>query len=74
MIECRMPRKLQMLHSHLDEFKSNMEALFGRRRGTLHQDIMDFGQFTESILGDYIWGLIRKTSTEHYRKSKTVNF
>lgn len=26
-------------------------------------------QYTESMVGDYIWGLIRETSTEHDMKT-----
>ncbi|KAL4706484.1 hypothetical protein ACJJTC_015682 [Scirpophaga incertulas] len=78
-IGCRMSLKMHMLHSHLDKFKNNMGAYSEEQGERFHQDIMEFerryqGQYTESMMGDYIWGLIRETSTEHERKSKTVHF
>lgn len=74
-----MSLKMHMLHSHLDKFKDNMGAYSEEQGERFHQDIMEFerryqGQYTESMMGDYIWGLIRETSTEHDRKSKTVHF
>ena len=78
-IGCRMSLKMHMLHSHLDKFKDNMGTYSEEQGERFHQDIMEFerryqGQYTESMMGDYIWGLIRETSTEHDRKSKTVHF
>lgn len=67
----RMSLKMHMLHSHFD--KDNIEAYSEEQGERFHQDIMQFDKryqdrYTESILGDNIWGFKRETSTEHDRK------
>lgn len=74
-----MSLKMYMLYSHLDIFKDNLEAYSAEQKARFHQDIMEFerryqGQYTEGMMGDYIGGLIRETSTEHDRKAKLLIF
>ncbi|CAF4947727.1 unnamed protein product [Pieris macdunnoughi] len=76
---CRMSLKVHMLHAHLDKFKNNMGAYSEDQGERFHQDIMNFeqryqGQYNENMMGDYIWGLLRESSYEHKRKSKSVHF
>ncbi|XP_048510257.1 uncharacterized protein LOC125500692 [Athalia rosae] len=76
---CRMSLKVHMLHAHLDKFKNNMGAYSEEQGERFHQDIMNFeqryqGQYNENMMGDYIWGLLRESSYEHKRKSKSVHF
>lgn len=76
---CRMSLKVHMLHAHLDKFKNNMGAYSEEQGERFHQDVMDFerryqGQYNESMMGDYIWGLVRESSYEHNKKSKRLHF
>ncbi|KAJ0184258.1 hypothetical protein K1T71_000681 [Dendrolimus kikuchii] len=76
---CRMSLKVHMLHAHLDKFKNNMGAYSEEQGERFHQDIMNFeqryqGQYNENMMGDYIWGLLRESSYEHKRKSRSVHF
>ncbi|KAG9472349.1 hypothetical protein GDO78_020011 [Eleutherodactylus coqui] len=59
-----MSLKLQILDAHLDHFKRNMGESSEERGERFHQDVMAFArryqaQYNESVMGDYIWGLIR---------------
>ena len=75
-----MPMKVHMLDPHLNEFKENLGAYFEEHGERFHQAIKDFesryqGQYNENMMGDYIWGLIRKSDLEYRRKSrKTTHF
>lgn len=75
---CRMSLKVHMLHAHLDKFKNNMGAYSEEQGERFHQDIMHFeqryqGQYNENMMGDYIWSLLRESSYEHKRKSKSLH-
>ena len=72
-----------MLHSHLDKFKDNMETCTEEQKERFHQDNLRFDKHFRDVtnasterdmMGDYIWELIRETSTKNSRKTKTVNF
>ena len=69
-----------MLDAHLDEFKENLGAYSEEHGELFHEDIKDFEsryqeQYNESMLEDYIWGLIRESDLEYRRKSrKTTHF
>ena len=67
---CRMSTKVQMLDAHLDEFKENLRAYSEEHGERFHEDIKDFesryqGQYNKNMMGDYIWGLIRKSDLEY---------
>ena len=72
---CKMSLKVHILHAHLDEFEENMGAYSEKQGQRFHKDILDFercyqGQYNERIMGDYIWGLIRKSDLQYCRKSR----
>ncbi|CAK8690383.1 unnamed protein product [Clavelina lepadiformis] len=77
---CRISMKVHMLDAHLDEFKDNMGAYSEEQGERFHQDIKDFerryqGQYNESMMGDYVWALMRESDVEYKRKSrKTSHF
>ena len=77
---CRMSLKVHMLDSHLDHFQHNLGAYSEEMGERFHQDILDFerryqGQYNQSMMGDYIWGLIRESDSLHARKArKTRHF
>lgn len=77
---CRMSLKVHILDAHLDNFKENMGAYSEEQGERFHQDLKDFerryqGQYNESMMGDYVWGLIRESELEYSRKSrKTIHF
>jgi len=77
---CRMSLKVHILDAHLDNFKENMGAYSEEQGERFHQDIMDIeyryqGSYNESMMGDYIWGLLWESNLLHTRKSrKTVHF
>ena len=79
---CRLPMKVvHMLDAHLDEFKENLGAYSEEHSERFHQDIQDFEsrfqeKFNENMMGDYIWGLIRKviwSLDEKSEKQHTFN-
>ena len=72
-------RKLHMMHSHLDFFKSSMGNYSKEHGECFHQDVMEFekgyqGECNERMMGDYVWGLVRETQTLHQRKSRKFVF
>jgi len=77
---CKMSLKVHILDSHLDKFKENMGAYSEEQGERFHQDILDFerryqGQYNESMMGDYIWGLIRESELQYKRQArKTTHF
>jgi len=79
---CRMSFKLHVLNAHLDDFKENLGKYSEEQGERFHQDIRAFeeryqrqGQYTESMMGEYIWSLVRDTDLDHRRKSrKTYHF
>ena len=63
---CRMSFKVHILDAHLDKFKENMGADLELQGKRFYQDISDFEsryqvQYNESMMGDYIWGLLRES-------------
>ena len=72
---CRMSLKVHMLDAHLNTFKENMGAYSEEQGERFHQDMLLFerhyqGQYNESMMGDYIWGLIRESDLVYKRKSR----
>jgi hypothetical protein len=72
---CRMSLKLHVLHAHLDEFKENLGHYSEEHGERFHQDIRSFeerykGQYNESMMGDYIWNLLRESEMEYNRASR----
>ena len=72
---CRMSPKLYMLQSHLDFFKSNMDAYSEEHGERTHQDILVFekryqGECNACMMGDYKWGLVRDTKQQYRRKRR----
>ena len=74
---CRMSIKVHILDAHIGKFKENMEAYSEEQGERFHQDILDFEhrQYNKSMMGDYIWGLIKESDLQYTRKSrKTTHF
>ena len=77
---CRMSLKLHVLHSHIAEFRGNMGDYSEEQGEEFHQDIKAFeerykGQYNESMMGDYIWNLLRESELNYNRQSrKKVSF
>ena len=72
---CRMSLKLHVLHAHLDVFKENMEGYSEEQGERFHQDMRSFeerykGQYNESMMGDYIWNLLRENELEYNHQSR----
>ena len=77
---CRMSLKLHVLHSHIDEFKDNMGDCSEEQGERFHQDVKLFeehykGQYNESIMGNYIWNLVRESElTYNWQSQKKLLF
>lgn len=72
---CRMSLKVHMLDAHLAKFKNNLGAYSEEQGERFHQDIQLFerryqGQYNESMMGDFIWNLIRESDSVYNRQSK----
>ena len=72
---CRMLLKLHVLHSRIDEFKHNMGDYLEEQGERFHQDVKSFeerykGQYNESMMGDYIWNLVRESELTYNRQSR----
>ena len=72
---CRMSLKLHVLHSHIDEFKDNMGDYSEEQGERFQQDVKSFeerykGQYNESMMGDYIWNLVRESELTYNRQSR----
>jgi hypothetical protein len=72
---CRMSLKVHMLDAHLSTCKDNLGAYSEEQGERFHQDIQVFerryqGQYNDSMMGDYIWNLIRDSDSEYKRQSK----
>jgi hypothetical protein len=71
-VECNMSLKLHLLHSHLDFFPENMEAVSNERGEKFIQDTSQTekrysGKCNPNMLVDYSWNLARETSISEYR-------
>ena len=72
---CRMSLKIHMLDAHLGICKDNMGAYSEEQGERFHQDIQIFerryqGQYSESMMGDYVWNVIRDSDCQHHRRAK----
>ena len=72
---CRMSLKLYVLHSHIDEFKDNIGDYSEEQGEKFYQDVKSFeerykGQYNESMMGDYIWNLVRESELTYNRQSR----
>ena len=70
---CRISLKLHVLHSHIDESKSNMGDYSEEQGERFYQDVKSFeerykGQYNESMMGDYIWNLVRESELTYNRQ------
>jgi hypothetical protein len=75
---CNMSLKLRFLHSHLDTFPENMEALSDKHRERFHRGISQMekkysGKWSPNILADYCWSLIRETPIGESKRQKKTN-
>ena len=62
-----------MLDSHLEQFKENMAEYSEEQGERFHQDILKFGeryqgQYTERMMGEYIWSVVRETEDEEHKR------
>ena len=79
-MNCNMLLKMHFLHSHLDFFPANLDAVSDEHGERFHQDIANMdkryqGKWSPSMLGDYSWTLIRDvTDSEYKRKSDAKHF
>lgn len=76
---CRMSLKLHFLHSHLDFFPENLGVVSEEHGERFHQDISTMerryqGRWDSTMMGDYIWSLIRSDNVEHSRRSRSAKF
>ena len=76
---CRMSLKIHVLHSHIDEFKDNMGDYSEEQDERFHQDVKSFeerykDQYNESMMGDYIWNLVRESELTYNRQSRKKTF
>jgi len=72
---CRMSVKLHFLHGHLEIFRDNMGNYSEEHGERFHQDMKQMetryqGRYKSSMMGDYIWTLIRESDVEPARKSR----
>ena len=76
---CRMSLKLHILHSHIDELKTNLGDYSEEQGERSHQDVKSFekrykSQYNENMMGDYIWNLLRESDLTYNRQSRKKNF
>ena len=75
-MKCRMSIKLHFLHSHLDFFSPNMGAISDEHGERFHQDIKTMekryqGRWDASMMGDYVWNLLRESDCDYKWKSRS---
>jgi hypothetical protein len=79
-LDCRMSLKLHVLYSHLDFFSDNMGDISEEHGERSHQDIAVMekryqGSWVSSMMGDYVWNLLRENGSEKRRKTrKQIHF
>jgi hypothetical protein len=71
-----MSIKVHFLHSHLDFFRDNLGAVSEEHGARFHQDIQMMekryeGIWNTAMLGDYIWTLLRESSSFSKRKNRS---
>jgi hypothetical protein len=74
LLGCRMSVKMHYLHSHLSFFKQNLGDVSEEHGERFHQDILIMekryqGHWNATMMGDYIWNLIRDHPNEYRRKN-----
>ena len=67
---CRMSLILRTLHAHLDLLHHNDGDVSDDHGERFHQDVEKRyqGYWDRSIMGDYIWNLLRENVTENRKK------
>ena len=70
---CRMSLKMHFLHSHLEFFPKNFEAVSDERGERVHQDIQAMeerykGVWNEGMMSDYCWMLYRDDANYPYKR------
>ena len=79
MLGCNMSVKVHFLHSHVDYFPDNLGAVSEEQGERFHQDTKMMekryqGYWSESMMADYCWCLIREcTDTTYSRRAKKEN-
>lgn len=78
MMGCRVSSKLHALHTHLYDFKEDMGDYSEEQDEGFHLDISSSeerykGKYNESMMGDYIWNLLRESKLEYNRQSRSKN-
>ena len=68
-----MSLKVHVLHAHYDEFKDNVGDYSEEYGERFHQDVKSFkehykGQYNESMMGGYIWNLLRESKLTYHRQ------
>ena len=77
---CKMSLELHILRSHIGEFKDNLGEYSEEQGERFHQDVESFkerykSQYNESMMGDYIWNLLRESDLTYNRQSrKKISF
>ena len=77
---CRMSLKIHFLHSHLNVFPPNFEAVSEEHGERFHQDITKMeshyqGKWNPGMMGDFCWMLLRAIPEAKYtRSSKKTHF
>ena len=77
---CKISLKIHILDAHLDEFKENMDAYCKKQgkpfiRTYWISNAVSKDKYNERMIGDYIWGLIRKNDLQYCQKfRKTMRF
>ena len=75
-----MPIRLDVLHSHIDEYKDNMGKYQKEQDERFHKDVKLFeerykGQCNESMTWDYIWSLVNESElTYNWQSRKKTSF
>ena len=72
---CRMSLKVHMLDFHLEKFKENMGRYSEEQGDRFYQDMLKFeqryqGQYTERMMGEYIWNVVREIEDEGQRRER----
>ena len=76
---CNMSVKVHFLHSHLDYFPENLEAMSEEQGECFHQDLKTMekryqGRWNENMMADYCWCLKRDTAGAYSRRAQKRKF
>jgi len=74
-----MSLKIHFLHSHMDTFPENLGDVSDEHGERFHQQIKSMerryqGSCNESMMGDYIWSLIRESTSHNKRQTRSQIF